>query len=230
MQILDLISEGHWHEGEQLPSEADLCRSLGVGRSTIREALTSLAFVGIVQMRAGEGTFVSVNSYKFLDQVLSHGFLHAKRDVTELAETRILLETELAGLCAQRATEQDLRALEEIVSTTKQYRQLGKEELSRLDVDFHLAIAKASQNRIMAELLRTIRGLLQAYVMKALQLPGSAALAYQQHLIIFKALKKHDPRKAREAMRNHLQTFQRSYAILARASESVGALTHGSEP
>jgi GntR family transcriptional repressor for pyruvate dehydrogenase complex len=223
LQILEMISEGHWKEGQRLPGEVELCKSLHVGRSTLREALTSLAFVGLVQMRAGDGTFVANNSDRFLNQVFRHGLL-LNKDVMELAEARIVLETELSALCAQRGTEQDLRDLEGIVSKMKQFSQLEREELLQLDIDFHLAIAKGSQNRVLSGSLRTIRGLLKAYIIKALHVPGAAELAYEQHLNILKALTKREPEKARTAMRSHLESFQRGYSILARAAESVSAV------
>ena len=220
LQIVDMISAGRWKPGERLPSESALCQALQIGRSTLREALKSLAFVGRVRMRAGEGTYVAEGLSKFLDRVLAGGFIKSEKDVSELSEARILLETELAALCAQRATQTDLQKLERLVAGMRESLHESGERFLELDLEFHLTIAACSQNQFLAQFLRTIRGLLQEWIMKSSQVPGSRDVAYAQHLKIFEALKSRQPRKARAVMRSHLQTFRRGYLLLLKASES----------
>lgn len=223
-QVLDMISRGRWTAGQKLPSETELCRSLGVGRSTLREALKSLAFVGMVQMRAGEGTFVADGPSKFLNQVFQRGLLNSEKDVMDLAEARIILETHLVTLCAQRGTEEDFRNLQALVKSMRNPNNIASEIFLQMDVEFHFAIATASHNRVLGELLRTVRGLLREYIFKSQQVPGSAEIAYDQHVKIVEAVTSRDARKARAAMRSHIQTFQRGYAIMVKASEATSVL------
>ncbi|MCI0628116.1 MAG: FadR family transcriptional regulator [Acidobacteria bacterium] len=219
-QIVEMISAGQILPGEKLPSEHQLCQTLGVGRSTLREALRSLSFVGMVKMRPGEGSFVADGPSRFVDRVLQQGLLNTEKDVRDLAETRIVIETELAALCAQRAAEEDFQRLELLISRMQQSFESGGADFLPLDVEFHFAIASGSQNKVLSQVLRMIRALLEEYIARSLQVPGSAAIAIQHHLSILKALKQRNSQKARAAMLKHLQTFQRGYAILAKASHS----------
>ena len=79
-QISDQISEGRWKPGEKLPTEAELCNALRIGRSTLREALKSLAFVGMVQMRPGEGTYVIEESRLLIDRIMARGYSKPTRN------------------------------------------------------------------------------------------------------------------------------------------------------
>ncbi len=219
LQIVDMISTGKWKTGEKLPSESDLCRALHVGRFTLREALRSLAFVGMVQMRPGEGTYVSDGTSKLLERILAPGFLSTEKDLLDMAETRLVLETELVALCAQRATDADLAELERLVGEMQESIQVAGERFLELDLEFHLTIAALSKNLVLAQLLRTIRGLLREYIMKTLQVPGARELACAHHREVLEALKQHDASKAWRLMRTHLRTFQREYKLLLKAAE-----------
>lgn len=227
MQIASMISSGQWRAGERLPSEAQLCKTLHIGRSTLREALKSLAFVGMVHMRVGEGTYVAEGPSKFLERIFAQGVLVTEKDVTDLCETRILLETELAALSAQRATDEDLHRLEQLVHRMSEYLHSENTAFLNLDLEFHLQIADSSKNQVLTQLLRTIRKLLEEYIVKSQRLPGARELAYEGHLKIFEALKERNSHKARVLMRDHLRTFQRGYKLILSASESESSQSSG---
>ncbi len=218
LQIVQMISAARWKPGEKLPAESQLCKVFQVGRSSLREALKSLAFVGVVRMRAGEGTYVEETPSKFIDRVLAHGLLNTQKDVDDLSETRIALETELVALCAERATAEDLQGLGDLVKVMHGPLPGGNEQFLDLDVRFHLSIATASKNPVLSQLLQTIRDLLKELITKSLQVPGSREVACTQHSAILEAIRQRNPRKARTAMRNHLRTFQRAYKIILEAS------------
>ena len=95
-QIIDLISRGVLKPGERLPSEKELCLRFGVGRTTIREALRSMAVMGLLDGRVGEGTFVSGDSRKYLEKALQRGLLIDRKSVNDLVETRLMLESQTA--------------------------------------------------------------------------------------------------------------------------------------
>ncbi len=105
LQLAEMIAEKHWQPGERLPTEMELCEVLNVGRSTLREALKSLAFIGMVRMRPGDGTYVSDLSNRLLDRILAKGLLKTEKDLADVCETRMILETEGAAIAAERATE-----------------------------------------------------------------------------------------------------------------------------
>jgi GntR family transcriptional repressor for pyruvate dehydrogenase complex len=220
-RIVEMIKSGQLKSGERLPSEAELCRSYQVGRSTVREALRSLSFIGIVKMKAGEGSFVTEGPSAFLDRVLHHGLLNSDREVNELAEARALIESELAALSSQLATEDDLRCMADLIAAMERCVETGEGDLLQLDMEFHFTIARASQNNILCQLLRTIRNLLTEYISRSQALPGSAAAGLKGHRKIFEAIGRRDSRQARSAMRNHLLAFSRGYALLVKASEGI---------
>lgn len=230
VQIIGMISSGGWKTGEKLPPEANLCRSLAVGRSTLREALKSLAFLGVVETRSGMGTYVAEDSSRLLDRVLGQGLLSAEKDVNDLAEARMCLESETVKLCAKRATDQDLGNLQSIVAKQQQCLEQGQhEDFLQWDLEMHLTIASSSRNMILMQLLHTIRNLLEEYIRRSQQVPGGRETAFSGHLKILEALQQHDPRKASTVMRDHLMSFQRGVVILSRASES-GLGAHEEKP
>ena len=217
MQLASELTGGRWKPGEKLPSEAELCKAFNVGRSTLREALKSLAFIGLIRMRAGGGSYVSEQPSKYLDGPLfAKGVLNTEKDITDLSDARILLETEVAGLCAQRATDQDLAALHDILKQMKTAIEQGGDGFRQLDLGFHLAIAMGSKNQVLSEMLRHIREALQELITKSLLLPAGTDMAYKQHREIFEAMKQRSPARARKAMRSHLRAFQRGYKVLFR--------------
>src|SRR6185369_18064908 len=87
-QLAEQITQGRWRSGERLPSESELCAALNIGRSTLREALKSLAFVGLVQMRPGEGTYVTDGAQLLADRISARGFLRTEKDLEEISEAR----------------------------------------------------------------------------------------------------------------------------------------------
>src|SRR5260370_1434476 len=101
-QLARQISEGRWRSGDKLPSESELCATLGIGRSTLREALKSLAFVGLVQMRPGDGTYVLGGTQLLVDRIRAHGVLKTEKELQDVSEARLILETELAALAGER--------------------------------------------------------------------------------------------------------------------------------
>ena len=175
----------------------------------MREALRSLAFIGLVQMRTGQGSYVAGSPPKFIDHLLAHGVLNTEKDLRDLTDARMALETELAALCAERVTDEELQQLERVVKLMEKTLRVKGKQFLDADVEFHIAIATYSKSQVMAQLLKTIRSLLQEFIAKSAQMPGDRDLAYAGHLRIFEALKERDPRKARKAMRSHLQDFLR---------------------
>jgi GntR family transcriptional regulator, transcriptional repressor for pyruvate dehydrogenase complex len=215
MQLASELSAKRWLPGEKLPSEAELCKVFSVGRSTLREALKSLAFIGLIRMRAGGGSYVADQPSNYLSgTLLGKGVLTTEKDVSDLSEARIMLETEVADLFAQRATEDDLTALREIVKEMKTAKDEEGSRFRDLDLAFHLAVAVGSKNQVMAEMLRHIREALQELITKSLLLPAGTDMAYQQHKEILDAIEKRDAARARKAMRAHLRAFQRGYKVL----------------
>jgi GntR family transcriptional regulator, transcriptional repressor for pyruvate dehydrogenase complex len=217
-QLADQISHGRWQPGDRLPSETELCNALCIGRSTLREALKSLAFVGMVQMRPGEGTYVMDGTQALADRLNARGLLRTEKDLRDVSEARLILETELAALAAERMEPADLENLDEILAQMKHRLDEEGREYAMLDVEFHLAIAKSSKNRLLHQLLVPIRETLQEFIAKSQELPGIKQSAHEHHARIVAALRQRNPEKARRAMRAHLSTCEQAFTLLGKIS------------
>jgi GntR family transcriptional repressor for pyruvate dehydrogenase complex len=223
-QIADLISRGALKTGDRMPSEKQLCEKFGVGRTSVREALRSLSAMGVLESHMGDGTFVASGAGRFLEQSLRWGLLLNAKVVEDLIETRLMLESHNASLAAAKATPEDLERTEESIklmesSVTDPGRYLEH------DLQFHLTIARATQNSILQSLLITTRGYLQAWIRETLARPGQAEkrarLSIAEHKRILRALKNKDSEAARHAMAAHIlsssadlksRQFERSHA------------------
>jgi GntR family transcriptional repressor for pyruvate dehydrogenase complex len=217
-QLAEQISKGRWQPGDRLPSEAELCTALCIGRSTLREALKSLAFVGLVQMRPGEGTYVMDGTQALIERLNARGVLRTDKDLQDVGEARLILETELAALAAERMEPADLDSLEKILAQMKRSLDAPGREYAALDVEFHLAIAKCSKNRLLHQLLVPIRETLQEFIAKSQELPGIKQSAQEHHARIVAALRERNPDKARRAMRAHLSTCEQAFTLLGKIS------------
>ncbi len=214
MQLAAELAANRWKPGERLPSEAQLCKAFRVGRSTLREALKSLAFIGLIRMRAGGGSYVAEQPAAYVARSVQERGVKTEKDIVELCEARLLLETECAAKCAENASAADL---EKITRFVKQMKLAKEREVSRfreLDMGFHLAVSHGCGNRVLAEVLRHVRLALRELITKSLLLPDGRDRAYRQHGQILAALQQRDAARARRAMRAHLRAFQREYKSL----------------
>lgn len=219
-QISDQIAEGRWRAGDKLPSESELCTALRIGRSTLREALKSLAFVGMVQMRPGEGTYVIEESRLLIDRIMARGSLKTDKELQDVGEARLLLEGEIAALAAERADDEDIEQLESIMSQMALSLEHGGHDYAALDVEFHLAISHCAKNQMLYELLSPIRGVLTEWISKSQELPGILESAHRHHGKILSAIRGRNPEKARHAMKAHLHTCEKTFSLLGRLADT----------
>lgn len=205
-QIMDLIGHGVLRPGDRLPPERELCKRFGVGRSSLREALRSLSAMGVVEGRVGEGTFVNDNQ-QLVQKALQWGMLLDRKVVGDLIETRLMLESETAFWAALRAQREDLRSVEEALAQMEEAFDDASLFLEA-DLRFHMAVARATQNTLLASLLEATRGYLQEWIKRSLAGEESerdrARLSHEQHVKIVVALCRGDGDAARAAMVDHV--------------------------
>ena len=207
-QIIDLISQGILKPGERIPPERELCKTFGVGRTSLREALRSLAIMGILEGRVGEGTFIC-NSKKHLEKILKWGLLLDHKAVQDLIETRLMLEKQTASLAAHRASFENLEEIDQTLKGMKASINQPEKYLE-FDLRFHLLIALSTQNSILYSLLSLTRGYLQEWITSSLAEPSTpeqtarATLSLRQHERILKALKKNNAEDAQKTMVEHI--------------------------
>ncbi|MBF4484882.1 MULTISPECIES: FadR/GntR family transcriptional regulator [unclassified Flavobacterium] len=152
-KLQEQISLGHYKINEKLPIEAELMKSFGVGRSSIREAMKLLANSGLLRIQQGVGTFVQevTSIQEPMDQRLKRASLE------DLDEVRQLLELKIAEKAAINRTEEDIIAMKQHLADRMKTANEGLlEECVKADIQFHIAIAQASKNEILADLYKSV--------------------------------------------------------------------------
>jgi GntR family transcriptional repressor for pyruvate dehydrogenase complex len=233
-QISGTIARGGLKPGDRIPSEKQLCTQFGVGRTSVREALRSLAAMGILESRMGEGTFVAEDTGRFIERSFEWGLLLNPKVVEDLIETRLMLESHTAYLAASKASAADRADAAAAVQRMKESIE-DPEAYLESDLQFHLTIARATQNSILRNLLSTTRGYLQVWIRETLAQPAPggtekrARLSIAEHRRILRALERRDAEGARRAMAAHILS---SSADLRRrvAQRSNGVRNGGSVP
>jgi GntR family transcriptional repressor for pyruvate dehydrogenase complex len=204
-QLLAIISSGKVKPGEKLPPEPELMNQFGVGRSSLREAIAALSLVGLLEVRPGHGTTVSISTGEFLSKPLRWGMLMNWRDrIHELVEARMIIEHAMAGMAAERATKEEIAEIKHHQTQLKSSKKLGKKAV-QADLIFHAALAKASHNSILARYLAELRHPMKSMMEQKASVFMDYDRVAEQHEAIVKAIEAHDPKKAQSALREHLE-------------------------
>lgn len=211
-QIKDLITDGQLKPGDKLPSERTLVESFRVSRASIREALSALEMMGMVEVRTGEGTFIKQIKSDSIVTPLVWALGIDKGSVIELLEVRNMLEVQMVGFAAERATLDEIRDLDRILNIGSSL--LTKEIMSEsADINFHYKIALASHNNIVIRLMDTITDnvhhMMRVSRSKLYEDQRTVEILYSEHVKIFEAIKSKDVIKAQKWMLRHLQTVEK---------------------
>jgi GntR family transcriptional regulator, transcriptional repressor for pyruvate dehydrogenase complex len=209
-RLVSLIADDGLKPGDRLPPERELITQLSVGRSSLREAIGILSALGVVRVAVGEGMFVGTGDISSIARPLTFGMLIGEQSRNDLIETRRLLEVELAGLAAERATEEEIAEIRAHLDTMRKSQLTDPKRYARADLAFHLTIAAASHNQLLFHLLDTLRHVVGAVIEKAVlyydsnQMPQS----FRVHVPIFEAICRRDVQAARRGMAAHLDRLE----------------------
>jgi len=171
------IDQNKYKAGEKIPAEPELMKLYGVGRSTIREAIKTLAMTGILKVQQGSGTFVNGGiRHETIDQRLR------RADFDEINAVRKLLEDETVRLAAKNHTEKDLEEMKRCLEN-RRLAILAEQRQACVDADiaFHIAIAKASLNHVLADLYESFTSIIREFFSKR-EVRGISHFAMSHHL------------------------------------------------
>ena len=192
-QIQNLIKEGKLKSGDKLPPERILAEKLGVSRPPLREAISALEILGIIESRGGKGNFIknTFNSTSYAQRLKE---LEKEESPFELLEARKVVETEIAGLAAEKASSEDIKEIEEALNRMKN----SLSDIPRameFDRQFHVAIAKAAHNSILFQMMNFLAdGLKESLWVnikeKSWALPGHPQKYLEEHTNLLEAIKK----------------------------------------
>ncbi len=230
-QMRHLISTGDLVPGQRLPPEAELAESLGTSRSTVREAVRALVTARVLDVRRGDGTFVTSLRPELLlagigaaADLLQHGF------TLELVQVRRILEPAATAMAAVRITEGTLADLDACLHRMSV--APSQDEMVQFDEEFHHLVATASGNATLASMLngvssRTTRGRAWRGVIEA----GATERTIAEHAAILAALRAHDPQLAEAAALVHVSTTETWFRAVLNATDPVsgdsGSSAHG---
>jgi GntR family transcriptional repressor for pyruvate dehydrogenase complex len=214
-QIKSLIDAEHLTPGSRLPGERGFARMLDVSRPSLREALRALSLLGIVEHRPGSGTFLIASGDRWPCEPLAILFGINKSAMIEIFEARKGMEGLVAGLAAERRSEEDLKSMREALHGMR--RSLADPQTYlRHDMDFHAAIIEAAGNQVIAQVMGTLYRLLGEAREPFYRL-GSSTLPlkeknYKNHRRIYQPIAAGEKGGASAAMISHLIEFERFLA------------------
>lgn len=204
VKIKSMIMSGELRPGDRLPREADLAARLGLSRNSLREAVKALAVVNVLDVRHGDGTYVtSLDAAHLLDTLSFLAELHQDESVLQFFEVRRLLEPGVAGLAAGRISPDQLSRLRCLSSALSPGADV--DELVANDLRFHRSIAEATGNVVVCKLLDGISGATQrARLWRGVAQPGAVERTLVEHSAIVDAIEVGDAEVARAWMTAHI--------------------------
>lgn len=205
-ELIQQINAGNFGIGDELPSESQLADSFGVSKPVVREALSELRALGIIEITQGKPAKVCEVSVRPMARFLRVLSSQNENGLTEAMGLRRLLETEIVGLAASRITDTELESLRFLVDSMRT-QEHDHDEWVELDSEFHMRIAKASRNRLMLYLVEVLRGVLwdTIYTLRRQWTVEELNNTVQRHQAVLDALKERDPEAARCAMDEHFR-------------------------
>ena len=203
-QIRSLITSGQLKPGDRLPPERKLAERLGVGRTHVRDAIRKLEFYGILKTLPQSGTIVSGIGIAALEGLITDVLKLENNDFASLVETRVLLETNAAGLAAQRRTPEDIINIEKASAAYRAKVEAGQQAVEE-DLMFHLKIAEASKNSVLNSLMLVIvPDIISSFIKLDICKEDHFNKVLVEHDEIVKHIVNQEPELASQAMRNHL--------------------------
>jgi len=213
-RLLARINAGEFPPGSRLPSERELMELFGVGRPSVREALQALERMGFITIVHGEGAQVNALSAQAIIGQMSEAvmFMLSNSDdmLGYLKEARLLFETSMVRLAAERATKADIEALG---AALERHRASVDDPQRFLETDmaFHNAIAAVSHNPIYIAISRAMLDWLRKFHSEAVQTPGAEQLTYSEHAKLLELIAAHDADGAAEWLEMHVRRASRKY-------------------
>jgi len=212
--IRSMIESGNLQPGDKIPPEREFARELGISRASLRTGIGYLAAMGVMKVKHGVGTFVADGPPVFGGKTslglmgALHGF-----QTWQMFEARIIVESNIAALAAERGKEEHHAALAEEVAEMFAVMDNSPSDYLIHDLMFHRIISQASGNPIMAALVETLTSALYDKRRKTVERSIDTRESAEMHREIYKAIRSHKPQEARQLMEQHLRMAQESQGM-----------------
>ncbi len=219
-EVLSMIAKGIYKEGEKLPPEHYFVEYFGMSRVTIRESFKKLSMLGVVQIKQGEGTFVTKSDPSKLIQPAFASIIMNNLSVSQLYDARMYVESAISRLAAHTAAEEQVAHLEELLTAMDaEVYTRDTERFSALDIEFHEYLAEIAGNYILSAIYRTIKDIIAKYITKSNLSPEVVRVSQSYHQKIVAAIKEHDSELARQLMEKHVEIVRDNLIERIKAEE-----------
>jgi GntR family transcriptional regulator, transcriptional repressor for pyruvate dehydrogenase complex len=208
-RLIDLITERRLKAGDRLPPERELAASMGVSRSSLREALRALAMLGVAEMRHGDGTYVTSLDPATLMRPVGLVLALSDAGLEQLFEARKLVEPGLAALAAERISDEAAAELRRCAEASAAALD-DAEGFMWADIELHAQIARAASNAVLMRLLDSVAGMGIASRRRTGRLAAVREQSAHDHREIAAAIAAHDAQAASAAMLRHLENVERA--------------------
>ncbi|MGM9967519.1 FadR/GntR family transcriptional regulator [uncultured Rummeliibacillus sp.] len=208
----EMIRTGVLQPGDRLDSVQQLSENFQVSRSAIREALSALKAMGLVDIKQGEGTFVKSFDANQIVFPLSTAILMNKEDISDLLEVRKIIEVGTVTAAARNRTKEDLNKMREILEEMKES-PFNEELGEKVDFEFHTAISLASHNPLLSIFLEQVSGLMFETMKETRRIwlyskQTTREKLFDEHMKIYEAIEQQDETKSKQAMLWHLENVE----------------------
>lgn len=202
-RLIQYLFSGSLKPGDKLPAERQLSEALGVGRSSLREALKTLTVLGLLEVRQGDGTYLRKGHSRLLTETIEWGLLLSERQTMHLIEARQKIEAVLAGLAAEKCNKKDAQELE-IILQEMQKSGSNFDSYTEADIKFHMKLYEIAGNSVLENILISIQSLLRTWINAVVESAGDTDFSYNDHVNIFKAVVSNNSVAATAAMEKHM--------------------------
>ena len=219
LKIKGMLLRGELRPGDRVPPEKELSEALGLSRSSLREAVKALELIRVLDVRRGDGTYVTSLEPRLLLEAMTFVVdLHQDASVLELFEVRRVLEPAAAALATERADDAQVAALRAMVDEVD--RETSVEDLVTHDIAFHGRIADLSGNAYLSSLLESLSSrTLRARIWRGLTEQGSVARTLDEHRAIVEAMTARDAELVRSCVTVHVSGVERWLRRAGRTSD-----------
>lgn len=210
IQLSQAILEGDFKPGDKLLSEAQLCEKLGVGRNSLREAIKMLNAIGVLETKRGQGTFLAKEISHDVFNPLIFKLILEPKSAKDIYELRILLETIIILMAIKKADDKDIESAKNVLLEVKKLLEQNSTDIDRfvkLDIKFHMVIAKPTHNYLVETILDTIMVIFEPFIKKVLSSENGIQISVINHENLIKIIEEKNSLEAMNVVIKSLHEF-----------------------
>lgn len=204
-QIFNAISSGKLRVGDKLPSERLLTEKFRISRPILREAISALSFMGIIEKKHGKGNYIAKHLNRALiNNSFKYMLISKEKEVEDLLEARKTIECKLISLAALRKNNLQLSKMKQTIEEMSECKKTDSKRV-KLDFNFHLLIGEAAQNKVLKNLQMAMRDKILEIMKVGVYLPEALVKSEEEHLMMYEAIACSDAENAATIMAKHIE-------------------------